>query len=479
MQNHRTGHPSFNSTLLAQLGAKLRLRESRLFLAILLSIMGMGKAPSAHALPAFARKYGLRCSACHESWPMLNYFGQKFKDNGYQLMNDRDAPIWQNASYWPITLRMTPFWSRESVNKVPVDSAPTGEQKITTTGFNLGGLDILTMGTLEKNFSFQLVPSSDETGAFHFEAVNVRFDNLFHSPWMNVKVGKFELDTFISEKRGLTLSGSGGDYQLFHFIPVGDGNIFGQVGDNQLGAEWMGHSENDRTRLSAAVFSSTDGNVDLPYGQNSYSAFFAGSQAFSAGKLGVQRIGGYAMYGVAPTTYLTSGGIPIPGSGIGNKTFSRVGFEGLFYLGQHLDFQVFTQHGSDSAWFGACYGDIITGTCDPASQNNTTGVLPSGARSPTWNGAFVETHYVYSPQLTIFQRSEWIRMSQQAFATNPSNLGDIDNYVVGYRYNPFMTSRAGFAFHNEYSWIRQRGTSPVTATDLSSNSLLLGFDFDF
>jgi hypothetical protein len=479
MQNHRTGHPSFNSTLLAQFGAKLRLRESRLFLAILLSIMGMGKAPSAHALPAFARKYGLRCSACHESWPMLNYFGQKFKDNGYQLMNDRDAPIWQNASYWPITLRMTPFWSRESVNKVPVDSAPTGEQKITTTGFNLGGLDILTMGTLEKNFSFQLVPSSDETGAFHFEAVNVRFDNLFHSPWMNVKVGKFELDTFISEKRGLTLSGSGGDYQLFHFIPVGDGNIFGQVGDNQLGAEWMGHSENDRTRLSAAVFSSTDGNVDLPYGQNSYSAFFAGSQAFSAGKLGVQRIGGYAMYGVAPTTYLTSGGIPIPGSGIGNKTFSRVGFEGLFYLGQHLDFQVFTQHGSDSAWFGACYGDIITGTCDPASQNNTTGVLPLGARNPTWNGAFVETHYVYSPQLTIFQRSEWIRMSQQAFATNPSNLGDIDNYVVGYRYNPFMTSRAGFAFHNEYSWIRQRGTSPVTATDLSSNSLLLGFDFDF
>jgi len=70
-------------------------------------------------------------------------------------------------------------------------------------------------------------------------------------------------------------------------------------------------------------------------------------------------------------------------------------------------------------------------------------------------------------------------MSQQAFATNPSNLGDIDNYVVGYRYNPFMSSRAGFAFHNEYSWIRQRGTSPVTGTDLSSNSLMLGFDFDF
>jgi len=449
-----------------------------LIAALVLAFIVLSASQNASALPAFARKYGLRCSACHESWPMLNYFGQKFKDNGYQLMNDRDAPIWQNASYWPITLRITPYWSRESINKVAVDSAPTGEQRMTTTGFNLSGLDILTGGTLENNISFLLVPSSDETGAFHFESANVRFDNLFHSPWLNVKLGKFELDSFISEKRTLTLSASGGGYQLFHFIPVGDGNIFGQLGDNQLGVEWMGHSLNDRTRLSVAVFNSVDGNVDLPYGQNSYTTFIAGSQAFDAGKLGVQRIGGYAMIGVAPTTYLTSGGVPIPGSGIGNKSFSRYGFEGLFYLGSKLDFQVFTQHGSDDAWFGACYGEIITGTCDPAN-NNTTGVLPAGARNPTWSGAFVETHFVYSPQLTIFQRSEWVRMSQQAFPTNPSNLGDIDNYVFGYRYNPFMTSRAGFAFHNEYSWIRQRGTSPVTFSDLSSNSLLLGFDFDF
>lgn len=457
---------------------KLRFATSFLTFALVLVFLILSSSQPAHALPAFARKYGLRCSACHETWPMLNYFGQKFKDNGYQLMNDRDAPIWQNPSYWPVTFRITPFWSRESINKVEVDtSSGTGETRLTNSGFNLSGLDILAGGTLEKNISFLLVPSADETGAFHFESVNVRFDNLFHSPWMNVKVGKFELDSFISEKRGLTLSASGGGFQLFHFIPVNDGNIFGQVGDNQMGVEWMGHSLDDRTRLSAAVISSTDGNVDLPYGQNSYSAFFAGSHAFSAGRLGVQRIGGYAMFGVAPTTYLTDGGVPIPGSGIGNKSYSRVGFEGLFYLGK-LDFQVFTQHGSDSAWFGACFGDIIDGAT-PCTENNTTGVLPAGARNPTWNGAFVETHYVWNPQFTIIQRSEWVRMSQQAIPGTPSNLGDIDNYVFGYRYNPFMTSRAGFAIHNEYSWIRQRGTSPVSGTDLTSNSLMLGFDFDF
>ena len=76
------------------------------------------------AIPAFARKYGLPCSACHTAWPELNNFGQVFRDNGYQLMNDRDSPIWQNPSYWPITFRMTPNWHRERTNHQPVDGAP-------------------------------------------------------------------------------------------------------------------------------------------------------------------------------------------------------------------------------------------------------------------------------------------------------------------------------------------------------------------
>jgi hypothetical protein len=71
------------------------------------------------ALAAFAPKYGLRCSACHESWPMLNYFGQKFKDNGYQLMNERDAPIWRNTGYWPLPFRMTPTNSAGSATPAP------------------------------------------------------------------------------------------------------------------------------------------------------------------------------------------------------------------------------------------------------------------------------------------------------------------------------------------------------------------------
>ena len=453
--------------------------KSFLAVAFVFAFLILGATKPAGALPAFARKYGLRCSACHESWPMLNFFGQKFKDNGYQLMNDRDAPIWQNPGYWPVTFRMIPMWHRVSQGKVAVDSGDGQvEKRVTSTGFDLSGLDLHTGGTLEKNFSFFLLPSSDPAGSFHFETVMARLANLGGSPWLNVKLGKFELDNLLSEKRILTLTGNGGIYQLYHFIPIGDGNIFGQMGDNQLGVEVMGHSANDRTRYSAALLSSNDGSTQLPYGANSYSGFFTASQAFDTGKLGVDRVGFYLMAGEAPTSWLTSGGVPIPGSGTGNKGFHREGFVGQFYFGEHADVTVVTQHGSDSAWFGQGYGDLI----DPgvAVNNNTPGtVLPAGSRAPTWNGVLIEPHYVYSPQLIFLGRYETIRMSQQSTPGTRSDLGNITTYTVGYRYNPFMTSRAGFAWHGEFNLLHQIGTSPVTATNVNTSEVLTGFDFDF
>ena len=465
---------------------KLPWLQSFVSLAFVVFFLILSSSQSANALPAFARKYGLRCSACHESWPMLNYFGQKFKDNGYQLMNDRDAPIWQNPGYWPVTFRITPIWHRLSTGKVAVDQG-NGITRITTSGFDLSGLDFHTGGTLEKNFSFYVLPSSDASASFHFETVMARLDNLFGNTWFNIKLGKFELDNLLSEKRILTLTGNGGVYQLYHFMPVVNPtfgrelNIFGQMGANQLGVELMGHSYNDRTRYSAALLSSNDGNVGLPYG-NAYTGFFTASQAFDAGKLGVDRIGAYAMVGQASTYFLTSGGTTIPGSGLGNKSFHREGIVGQFYFGQHFDMQVVTQHGWDNAWFGQGYGDPIDTTGAPNNTPNPPTVLPAGSQAPTWNGVLVEPHYVYSPQLIFIGRFETIRMSRQATASNASNLGNISTYTVGFRYNPFMTSRAGFAWHNEYNWLHSDGTGPLVGlatTNVNTGEVLTGFDFDF
>jgi hypothetical protein len=91
----------------------------------------------------------------------------------------------------------------------------------------------------------------------------------------------------------------------------------------------------------------------------------------------------------------------------------------------------------------------------------------------------IETHYTWNPQFILINRYELIRMSRQALATNPGNLGDIDSLTFGYRYYPFMSSRAGFAFHNEYAIVRQRGVAPISLNDVTSSSVFIGFDFIF
>jgi hypothetical protein len=428
-------------------------------------------------LPAFARKYGMPCSSCHLGWPMLSPFGQAFKDNGYQMGNDRDAPIYQDPGYWPATFRITPTWHRESTNRVAVDDPANAgnsiEAKITTDGFDWSGLDFHTGGTLAKNISFYVLPSSDNTGAFHFESVWARLDNLFGSSWFNIKMGKFELDNLLSEKRILTLTNVAGTYTNYHFQPLRESTYHFGIGDNQVGVEWMGHSKNDRTRVSVSLLNSNDGNPSFTTGNGSgsflsgraYDAYIAASHAFEVGSLGVQRVGGFAYFGETPTfPQYTQGGNPIVGDAIGNKGFYRAGFIGQWYL-KKVDVTTMYFHGWDSAFLG--------------SNTAANAALPVGAQAPTWNGGLFETHYAPSPQLLLINRYETIRMSRQVFATDPSNFGNTDVLTFGYRYYPFISSRAGFAFHNEYAIEWQRGASAVTGSTLSTSSLLVGFDFAF
>jgi hypothetical protein len=429
------------------------------------------------AIPAFARKYGLECSACHTAWPELNSFGIAFRDRGYQLGNDRDAPIYQNLSYFPITFRITPNWHRENTDHQPIDAVPGDASSglvngsVTQSGFDLSGLDIWAAGTLSKNISFSVLPSSDSNANFHFENAYVRFDSLMNTGWLNVKIGKFELDNLISEKRFLFLSNNGGLYQSYHFVPPGDLNNFG-LGDNQLGVELSGHSENSYTRYGVALLSSTEGATGL--GTNkSYDTYFTFSQAFQTGSLGLQRLGVYAYLGQRATCFQTSGGTAITGTG--EKPFYRLGFTGDLSLGK-FEFLPFFMHGHDNSFLG---------TSTPSNLP-----LSVGAAGPTWNSGFIETHYHWNPQLVFTQRYELVRMDRQALPTTPAKQGNIDAYSFGARWYPVMISRAGLALHSEYSIVGTvgrpalsgdgAGAAPLSPTEkVWSSSLLLGFDFAF
>lgn len=451
--------------------------------AVLLAAFLFLAAPrTALAIPAFARKNGLRCSACHEAWPKLSAFGQNFKDNGYQIGNERDSPIYLSPLYWPISLRITPQWHNELNTAMPTDQSASGVQRVSTQGFDLSGMDLLAEGLLSKNITFLLLPSSDENGNFHFESAWVRLDNLLDSPWLNVKAGKFELDTILSEKRILTLSQNGGYYQIYHYLPSVDPVAFGQapvavgelgvsttffgLGDNQLGVEVGGHSRDDYTRYSAAFLTSSDGSVNLPT-SGAYDTFLTASRAFPAGNLGLQRFAVFSYIGQSPTRFLTQtvSGVSsqISGSGYGSKSFTRTGVYALLKAKQVSFTPMFT-HATESAF-------VALGI--PSNDAS-----PTGVQSPTWNGRMLELNYVPTLKYAFTARYEDIRNTRQTFASSPHSRGDLDAETVSFRYYPFTTSRDGLALHLEYSKIHSIGISAIGGNQ-TLRSTFIGWDFAF
>jgi len=424
----------------------------------------------AYGIPAFARKYGLPCSACHEAWPMLNNFGQTFKDNGYQLGNGRDAPIYQEPSYWPVMFRTQAFWHRENNNRQVVDAVPGNpgagqvESSVTTAGFDLAGVDFITAGTLYKNISFFVQPFIGNNSIALSQAW-ARLDNLAGSHWLNVKVGKFELDEPVSVERSLILNNTGAVYYNYFFSSPGGNNFFQGIGLPQLGVEVAGHSENDYTRYSVAVVSNSNGAPNLP-SNKAYDVYANFNQAFEVPRLGSQQVGVYGFFGESPTYYLTSGGNPIPGTGQGNKSFYRVGAYGHWYIDK-FDFYTFFMHGSDNVFLG-------NSVASNQPQN-----LPVGAVGPTWNGGFVEGHYNPTPRWIFIGKYELARMSRQANPNIRSDAGNLDTWTVGYRWYPIMSPRAGLAWTQEYSRITNPGVAPISGQDGIRNSYLMGFDFDF
>ena len=60
-----------------------RLFAAAICFAVFVGCFTIGFAPSAHALPSFARQTGQPCGACHTDFPALTPYGRRFKLLGY------------------------------------------------------------------------------------------------------------------------------------------------------------------------------------------------------------------------------------------------------------------------------------------------------------------------------------------------------------------------------------------------------------
>ena len=283
------------------------------------------------AIPAFARKYGFNCMMCHTAYPKLNDWGQRYRDNGYQLPGQEGKERSVFDSPTPIALRTSTGFNGYSV-KATEDAGWT-----TTGGFGLGGLDLLAAGVLHKNVSVLVIytpridePTADYAGGGEsqpgaLESASIIFSNVIPSA-LNFRIGRFEPAYHLfSSKRSYYLNTP---YEVYEFPTRNNGFLFG---DNQVGAEATGHFRMG-FKYAAGVVNGTGARPDNNKFKDVYLAL---SQTIGAGdgQNAGQRIGAFIYYGrqpmIAPLDSLGTMPPPVSPSGefdeCSNETCYRYG----------------------------------------------------------------------------------------------------------------------------------------------------------
>ncbi len=408
----------------------------------------------AEAFPAFARKYGLRCTACHEAWPVLNDFGRAFRDNGYQLRLGKDNPVTTAPAYIPVSIRLTPHYEYNTTSRQATDQ---GTKTFASGSAANVGIDLLTGGTLGNHLSFLVVPTGfTAADGVSLESAWVRFDNIRDSSWLNLKLGRHEVDLPRSAHRPWSLSST--PYLIYSYHSPGSAALF-DLGENQRGIEWQGHDRGSFTRATFSLFSveqspGSRGVFDTPGGY-----FHATHQwLFDGYALSAARVGVFGAYTTWPTTTLTTGGTAVPGQGSDLKSSTKFGAEA------HL-------------WFGPTVTPLHV-ILVLAHGRDDRSLIPDATRDGTFNGGFLELGYTPTLKTTVFLRYDLVKNRTQGVPDRPQDLNDEDAQTIGVRHTFGYSTRAEYALHAEYSTLRTKRAAAEGA-DVRNNTVFIGIDFAF
>ena len=462
-----------------------------------ITLIAIASAQEARAFPAFARKYGMACSACHVAWPIFNQQGQNFRDNGYQFRLGKDDPVALRPEYLPISLRTTVGYQFTRTTNQPAGTSDAPFPVVTRTGgIPAPSVDVLTGGTIATDLSFLLVISgfNPADGLASVESAWARLDRIAGNDWLNLKVGKFELDQPASSHRAITLLYN---YAAYSAKLPGSAVAF-DMAENQLGLELDGHSARSTTRYALSLVSA-NGDPGSTGAFSSPLLYGHVQQAFELGSTIVPwiRVGALGAVGWWPTeiatfTTTTPGTalvaprpsgfrtrpallrttsrpvaqtVSIPGTGTNLKQYYRAGAELSWLLGYPstpLFFTVAYIYGRENA--GLASGTAPDGSDLSASANH-------------FNSGFAELDWSPFIELVGFLRYDAVR-----YGTPP---GDVDAGTIGLRYYLVIAPRASMALHLEGHVDRNRGFDPVSGgpsfngQDVVVQSVLAALDFIF
>jgi hypothetical protein len=396
------------------------------------------------AIPAFARKYGFNCNMCHVAYPKLNDFGQRFRDNGYQIPGQAglEKTVFETAI--PVAVRTTTGYSLYD------DSFGTA------AGFHLYGLDLLAAGVLHKNISFLFVytpridePAADFLGAGNgdnptqlagIESANVVFSNLIQDK-LNLRLGRFEPGyQLLSSKRLYYLLQS---FEIYGFM--GDQNGF-DFSANHIGIEATGRFQ-PGFKYSLGYINGSAGDPDNSTFKDLYfvlSKTFGPGEGQSAG----QRFGLFGYLGWQPTDYTGSIVSPVgDASGKKNQSFYRLG--GDFSLNwKTFNLQTLAFRGVDNKAFN----DFV-----PAKDFAFWG----GVVQLDWAG-------LANNRLVASLMYNWVRPPSEDKINRLNSYSGLVRYYLG------SWEAVNIALHAEYTH-RAIGADNPVKDDLFT--LLLDFDF--
>jgi hypothetical protein len=419
-----------------------------------LMLLALATPRNAAAIPAFARKYGLRCSACHEAWPVLNDFGRAFRDNGYQTMLGKDDLVTTERAYLPFSIRLTPQYQFTDTTNQQTDS---GKRDLKTGGIQVIGMDFLTAGAIFKNVSFLVVPTGFTPAAGVFlESAWIRFDNIGDSSWLNFKIGRHEVDLPRSAHRPWNLTANA--YLIYGYHSPGSISAF-NMGTNERGVEYIGHDRGSFNRVGISIFTveGTPGSRnawDTPgiYGHATH------EWRFDQGSVSAVKLGVFGSLTTWPTTALSSSGTPIPGQGGDLKKSTKEGVEG------HI-------------WFGPSATPIhLIGLF--AHGKDDVATIPGATQDGTFNGGYIEAGITPTLKDTIFFRWDIVRNSQQGVTTNPGDFGDQNAETIGYRHTFQFSNHSEYALHLEYSTLNTKRTA-FDGSDVRNSYYFVGIDFAY
>ena len=391
-------------------------------LSALVALVLMTLLPSkASAIPVFARKYGFTCTMCHSTFPRLNDFGQRFRENGYQLpgMESLEKDITETDT--PIAMRTSAGYNSDNFDNVQTSTADVNE-------FQVNGLDILAGGLICQNAGFMLVYPPEinasrgvagQNGAI--ESANVVFSNL-GSTWMNIRVGKFEPAYVVfSNKRHLGVA----PYEIYDFT-FPDGPAFS---DNQTGIEFSGWGrEGFRYAFGVLDGSATNGSDTAPSDFYARAAYVIGP---GEGQTAGQRIGVTGYFGQAKPS------ASLEGADMSVHSFNRWAVDASLNAAQwNLALQYVRADDSSELW--------------------------NSERSVAYSGGFAEVTYTPAVTFAGFARYD--------FVNAPSFLNDVTRWTVGGRY--YIENN--LALHFEWS---RRSESALSGSDMNETLWTTRLDF--